>query len=407
MQLKQTSIDKTQYIDGIKDALKETGISDLEWENTLVIGDVHFGVKNGSVMWLQSQIGFFKQQVFPIIEKAKELNVSHVVILGDMFDVRASTNTVVAVEVRKLITEMCNIAVLNDVNIYVIAGNHDYYSPDEQYKEYNTYNAIFGDKFSPAIYFITDKPCFISKVSKNGDKLGEIVLLPWYETSVKETFLKNISYIIEKNENNKIIYGVYAHCDMINASISDIDMYRALHRVNIPFWSGHVHYIVNHDKLPLYNVGACMQYTFADADADRFIYIINEKENKKVSIKNIVTPKFSIIEDSDLFDNSIISLYKETEFVELDILSDNVNKQNYVGRIKEIRLMLAESEIRVKTVFSGIASESGKNIKIYNDIETYIEENTPANLKEELSYIKSFIKKDKNIISKQNNERKR
>lgn len=393
MQFRQTKIDKTLYTDGIKDMVEKTGISDSEWKNTLVIGDVHFGVKNGSVMWLQSQIRFFRQQVFPIIEKAKELNISHVVILGDMFDVRASTNTVVAVEVRKLMREMNNAAVFSGVNIYVIAGNHDYYSPDAQYKEYNAYNAVFGDDFGSAIHFITDNTCFISKVSENGSKLGEVALLPWYETSVKENFLKNISYITDKNKNGKTVFGAYAHHDMVNATISDIDTYRALHIANIPFWSGHVHYIVNHGTLPLYNVGACMQYTYADADADRFIYIINEKENKKVPIRNVVTPKFSVIGDSDLFDDNIVYLHKETEFVELDILRDNVNKQKYVDRIKEIRLMLNESEIRVKTVFQDTVRESGGGVTLYKDIKTYIEESTPDNLKEELSYIQNFVNK--------------
>lgn len=393
MQFRQTNIDKTLYIGGIKDMVEKTGISDSEWKNTLVIGDVHFGVKNGSVMWLQSQISFFRQQVFPIIEKAKELNISHVVILGDMFDVRASTNTVVAVEVRKLVREMNNAAVFSGVNIYVIAGNHDYYSPDAQYKEYNAYNAVFGNEFGSAIHFITDNTCFISKVSENGSKLGEVALLPWYETSVKENFLKIISYIRNKNKNDKTVFGAYAHHDMVNATISDIDTYRALHIANIPFWSGHVHYIVNHGTLPLYNVGACMQYTYADADADRFIYIINEKENKKVPIRNVVTPKFSVIGDSDLFDDNIVYLHKETEFVELDILKDNVNKQKYVDRIKEIRLMLNESEIRVKTVFQDMVRESGGGVALYKDIKTYIEESTPDNLKEELSYIQNFVNK--------------
>ena len=393
MQFRQAKIDKRLYTDGIKDMVKKTGISDLEWANTLVIGDVHFGVKNGSVMWLQSQISFFRQQVFPIIEKAKELNVSHVVILGDMFDVRASTNTVVAVEVRKLMREMNNAAACNDVSVYVIAGNHDYYSPDAQYKEYNAYNAVFGDDFGSAVHFITDNTRFASKVSKSGVKLGEIALMPWYETSVKENLLKNISYITEKNKKGKTVYGAYAHHDMVNATISDIDTYRALRASGIPFWSGHVHYIVNHGALPLYNVGACMQYTYADADADRFIYIINEKENKKVPIRNVVTPKFSVIGDGDLFDDNIVCLHKETEFVELDILRDNVNKQKYVDRIKEIRLMLNESEIRVKTVFQDTIRESGHSVTLYKDIKTYIEESTPANLKEELSYIQNFVNK--------------
>ena len=34
----------------------------------LVIGDLHFGIKNNSLTWLEQQLNFITNQVFPILE---------------------------------------------------------------------------------------------------------------------------------------------------------------------------------------------------------------------------------------------------------------------------------------------------------------------------------------------------
>ena len=35
----------------------------------LVIGDIHFGIKTNSPVWLEHQVNFFEKQIFPIIKK--------------------------------------------------------------------------------------------------------------------------------------------------------------------------------------------------------------------------------------------------------------------------------------------------------------------------------------------------
>ena len=54
----------------------------------LLIGDCHFGTHTNKTLWLNTQIEFFENQVYPLIDK-----VDRIVFLGDLFDIRYSTNT--------------------------------------------------------------------------------------------------------------------------------------------------------------------------------------------------------------------------------------------------------------------------------------------------------------------------
>ena len=70
---------------------------------SLVIGDVHFGIKSNNSTWLDYQIKFFKNQIVPTI---KEKDIDNIIFLGDLFDIRYSLNQQIGIEVRKLITAL-------------------------------------------------------------------------------------------------------------------------------------------------------------------------------------------------------------------------------------------------------------------------------------------------------------
>ena len=55
----------------------------------LLIGDLHFGVKNNSIAWLNLQTKFFEEQIFKILD---EENLDRIVFLGDLTDIRYSIN---------------------------------------------------------------------------------------------------------------------------------------------------------------------------------------------------------------------------------------------------------------------------------------------------------------------------
>ena len=100
----------------------------------LVIGDLHFGIKNNSVTWLESQLSFFEKQIFNII-KSEDLN--RIVFLGDVTDVRYAINQQVGIEVKNIIRKL---AKNFNKDIYFVCGNHDYYSPLEEFINYKKNN---------------------------------------------------------------------------------------------------------------------------------------------------------------------------------------------------------------------------------------------------------------------------
>ena len=117
----------------------------------LLIGDCHFGTHTNKTLWLNTQIEFFEKQIYPLIDK-----VDRIVFLGDLFDIRYSTNTQVGIEVKNIIRYMLSY----NKPIIIVAGNHDYYSPIESLHQYNTYDLVFGKEFEdayPNLYIVKEK----------------------------------------------------------------------------------------------------------------------------------------------------------------------------------------------------------------------------------------------------------
>jgi DNA repair exonuclease SbcCD nuclease subunit len=349
--------------------------SDSVYKNSLVIGDMHFGIKQNSLIWLSKQVEFFKKQIIPLIEHSEELNLDAVVFLGDLFDIRQSLNVVVANTVFKVISELIDIAKANNCNIYMLGGNHDYYSPFQEKCEINNYNILFGEDFQRyrKNLHITTKG--VSKLWKH-DKY--MMILPWFETEVKENFVKNLKEA--KTDPNCI--GIYAHTDLF--VISDMETLKLVNNFNKPIYSGHIHYQTFNEYKKLYNLGAACAFTFNDSNQDRFIYIINENSNKIIRIKNETTPEFKTI------------AYQKTK-TDLDSLQpDNYYRfQCQPDDIKTLRKEISQSQLKNVTIqiqFNSVTTKSEHTIKT-NNINEFITKNMPSNL------IKTFnetVKKYKN-----------
>ena len=65
---------------------------------TLVVGDLHIGIKNNSLTWLESQLEFFDKQIFETIQNKE---IKRVIFLGDIYDIRYSINQQVGIELQK------------------------------------------------------------------------------------------------------------------------------------------------------------------------------------------------------------------------------------------------------------------------------------------------------------------
>lgn len=383
-----------EYKKEILNNLKSQNILNTEWKNTLVIGDVHFGIKSNSLQWLESQIKFFKQQIFPLIECADSFNISDVIFLGDLFDIRYSTNNYLSIEVKNLFREMIETAKQSNVGIFCLAGNHDYYSPLEELKKYNVYESVFGkeflEKYSDTFNYVTDSTLNVIKYYNN-ISLGSVMLLPWYETENKEKFNKTILNTITYNKlrTDIPIRAFYCHTDLEPEFSDEQNIKDGLNKLNIPIYSGHIHYMYTNEQKKFYNLGACCSFTFNDANQSRYIYILNEQENKCVRIENMITPKFIILRDEEIFNEN--PKYYNNNYVEFIISECNKNTLRYKEQISKLKLLYPSSNIRVKIVADSTLFCGDNKINMNTNIEEYIENNMPDNLKNKLNIIKEEL----------------
>lgn len=334
----------------------------------LVIGDVHFGIKSNSMTWLESHLKFFRTQVYDAIETEKP---DRVIFLGDVFDIRYSINTVVGTNIKKLVREM--LTKFNNCKFFFTAGNHDYYSPQIEFEEYNSYDFVFGEEFTNIhsnVKFITQQPLLDN----------ETLFLPWYWTEDEDRFSRVMQ---EYKGRFKLIY---CHSDL-----SKWESEKILAKSNALVISGHIHYPWSDKTNKLFNVGACNALTFNDVNSERYIYVVENNVLMK-AIENMTTPKFY-----RYFNEEIFTLSEENftnASVQLCINTENINKARYIERIKEIKTTYMSNDIKVVKIddITGIASGS---TDFNTNIQEYIEKNIPDYLTPKYQFIKQKISIDK------------
>lgn len=339
----------------------------------LVIGDIHFGIKTNSLSWLDSQTKLFKNQIFDIIEKEK---LDRIVFLGDIFDIRYAINQQVGIEVKNIIRELCN-KFQYPYEIIFVAGNHDYYSPLEEFDKYNAYELVFGPEFKkcyPNIRFITKEPYF--------DSIDGTLFLPWYWTENPEHF----DDLLYRYKFGTEVKAVYCHADLTiwpGGRISSLK--------GIPVYSGHIHYLYDDEVGNLHNLGAALPLTFGDANQDRYLYIIEDHKIVK-KIKNRTTPEFIRIYNEDIF--SVDSTYFDNSYMQICVSSSNINKANYIDQIKYLKTTYTDANIRIHVVEDNEISPTFVAEGFNTNITQYIENNVPEHLNSKYEYIKSKLDKD-------------
>lgn len=331
----------------------------------LIIGDIHFGRYTNNITWLENQLRFFREQIFQII---RTKNLSSVVFLGDLFEIRYSINQQVGIEVKKVIKELATIK--KDLPIYFVAGNHDYYSPLEEFVDYNAYDLIFGEEFTNTyknIHFI-NKTYFID---------NDRAYLPWYTFENIDT----LNSILTRYPQIKVIY---THTDLNNIS-TDIN---PIIKDKI-IYSGHIHYLFNTKNQKWHNTGAACALDFGDSNSKRYIYLIDDNYDIVEYIENVTTPKFKRFYNEDIFTLTEDDL--KNSKIEIYISKDNLDKVEYKEKQKEIKEKFIEYNIKFKSMDREVDENNHFDIDINPNIHSFIEDNIPSHLMNKYKLIKEKL----------------
>lgn len=329
----------------------------------LIIGDCHFGTHSNNTTWLNWQIQFFTNQLIPYI-KSHRTEISRIVFVGDLFDIRYSINELIGIEVKSIVRELAETGI---EDIYFVAGNHDYYSPLANLMQYNAYELAFGEEFSKQysnVHFVTEEPMFCED--------DGALFLPWYYTEEPELWEQVC------NQYKGMIKKIYCHTDLNGWSAA-----RCAACGNPYVFSGHIHQSFQIKELNLYNLGSMFAFDFSDTGDCKYFYIFEDGNINR--IENIVTPKFKRFYNEEIFEINASDVFNS--IVQLCVSEDNINKARYIEQIKALKSRFIDVNMRVN-VIDGKAIEADGNEDFNQNIENYIDSNMPDHLTGKYKIIK-------------------
>lgn len=214
-----------------------------------LLTDTHFGAKNSSMTWWKSMNSFIYDQFIPHIQETQEdVCIIH---LGDVFDSRSTINTFIAKGVRSIFETMSSLE--NVKQMYVIGGNHDYYSPENNV--HCSLDIVLNN--IPKLTLVTHHNLFCVDEG--------IAMLPWAE---------------DINEIDKKFKYIFTHTDLITGSP----------KLSRPVFSGHIHQPYVRDNCR--NLGSCFPLTFMDSNQARYYYLWDSETDKLEKFANKCSIRF-------------------------------------------------------------------------------------------------------------------
>lgn len=320
----------------------------------ILFTDTHFGVKQNSITWLESQMDFIDSELIPGIKKLRKENPDEhlrLIHLGDVFDSRSSISPMVGMRVRMKFLELRSLV----DDFYIVAGNHDFYSPNSD--EIESLSLVFKDC---DINLVIDKV-----VMTDGD-----MFIPWYK-------FKDLSAIRDLISNAQLarlkIRNVYTHADIFGED--------KVYVKGIRLFSGHIH--IPRIEGNMYNLGSCYALNFADANHDRCWYVI-ESDGEVKAIPNGVSIRFWRLRNEEIFDVP----GQPKDYYELYIDQANMQIVKYADRIAELA-----KKYKNLWVIPIIKSQIGDNEELESyDIEEICRSMVPEHLKDKFKKVEESIK---------------
>lgn len=310
-------------------------------EKTVLFTDTHFGVKNNSMTWLNSQLDFIYKQFIPDLQELKKQGHTITLIhLGDVFDSRSTISTYVATKVRGAFYDLRQVV----DKFHIIAGNHDYYSP-------NSSEICSIDLLLHGLDINIHSQ--VSYLTHEGD-----LYLPWYQYQEVDA----VNQLIEMGKVKRI----FTHADIVTERVPYF---------GVPIFSGHLHIPDIKTEINRFNLGSCFALNFADANNHRGYYILSGQSWK--FIPNIQSIQYWRLYDEDIFDvyNSYI---KDGDYIEVYISQSNMSHPDYIEKMNEMTKQYKNIWIIPKA--ENFVGDQLEKFEGY-DIESIVRKSIPEHLK--------------------------
>ena len=240
-----------------------------------ILNDTHFGIKNGSDIFLDQAERFYTEQFFPYLI---ENDIKTIIHLGDYFDHRKFVNFKVLKRTRDFFIKALDD---NDIHMTIIPGNHDVY-----WKNTNSLNSLDEILEQHDKITIINDPMTLSL----GESKLKMAMVPWIT-----------------KDNHKVVMEYLQNCDasivMAHLELAGFQMMRGLdlksHGMDANVFSkfemvlsGHYH--TKSTRGNIHYLGTQVELTWSDVDDPKFFHILDTETRELEPIQNTETLFYKI-----------------------------------------------------------------------------------------------------------------
>ena len=262
-----------------------------------LLSDTHFGIKNGSVEWVNIQQEYFSNFFIPLIKREKKEG-DFIIHCGDVFDSRHSLGLYTINFTMKIFEELSKI-----LPVTIIIGNHDIYN-----KMCNDINSVKILRWIPNVK-IFEEPEIIKICGKKS------LMMPWRINHEEESkclkenpadflFCHTDVQGLKFNRNTEIQSGI---------TLDDLKQFRKV-------YSGHIHFSQSKGNFRM--LGCPYQLTRSDVNNEKGVWCFNFETEEEKFYVNDVSPKFIRMNFENMLEmdeTEVVSMVKNN-FV--DIMTD-------------------------------------------------------------------------------------
>lgn len=300
-------------------------------DRIVFISDIHLGVKNASIEWVDNVTKYFDNFFIPLLKKYINNNENVIVVIaGDFFDNRQHIDINIlniGANIMKKISSL--------VEVFVIIGNHDIYK-----KKDTDVTSLRLFEFFDNVHLISELSELILK-GKDDDHKRKMMLVPWVGNHAEET------KILSKHTNEDF---VIMHTDIAGLKFDNGREIIDGTNINVlkkgKIYSGHIHKRQENEKVVY--LGSPYQMRRSDIGNDKGIYslkITNESVEEVFEL-NKYSPKFLKLRLLDILELPLQKIKKLTENNYVDIII----KKSIMNEINMAKLMEAMEICNTKKI---------------------------------------------------------
>lgn len=279
----------------------------------VLLSDVHLGIRNASIEWMQNIINYFNDFFIPYLKRFTEKDKVLLIFAGDFFDNRQTIDINILNIGADIIEKISEI-----VEVYMLLGNHDIYKK----KDLNiTSLRIFK-------YFKNVK--VIDNITELSIKSKKFILIPWQGDTKEE------SKILSKSSADIAILHSDISGLIYDNGRSILDGVNTSGFLGTKIYSGHIHKAQSSDKVTY--LGSPYQLRRSDIGNNKGFYTLDFISDDKIIesyYPNTYSPSFVRIKLIDILEKTYPEIKELIENKYVDIL---VHK-DYMKEINVAKLM--------------------------------------------------------------------